>query len=285
MNNNEKSNNIKIRVITALILVSLVFIGLFSLPQISFGIITAFIILLAGTEWPKIIGKASAFNSALFVCGLILMMLIGLFAIQIKGHLGWASYIPMGLSFLMWLWLFYWILEYEKHERLLSQSKLLHVLLGLCILSFCWLGLNIIRDFQYGIFLTLFFLFLIWGVDTSAYFVGKIWGKTKLAPIVSPNKTWIGVYAAITYSFIIGAIAALSFPFSIQQRLGLIPLAVIVCLFSIIGDLTVSIFKRNFKLKDTGTILPGHGGFFDRIDSLTAGAPIFALGLMILGIN
>jgi phosphatidate cytidylyltransferase len=285
MNEVNKISNLAKRSITASILALLAFIALFTLPQVSYGIVTAFIIILTALEWPKLIGKGGAFNNMLFVCALILVMGFGVFVIQVTDHSGWASLILFALSFLLWIWLFAWVLTFEKKQRLLVNNTALNIILGLLILVFCWLGLNIIRDFAHGSFLTLFFLLLIWGADTIAYFAGKRWGTNKLAPVVSPKKTWEGVYGAVTFSLLLGLIAAALFPYSILQRLCLIPLAVIVTIFSIIGDLLISVFKRQYNLKDTGAILPGHGGMLDRVDSLIAGAPVFALGLMLLGLH
>ncbi len=285
MTKNSQFNNLTLRVVTATILAALVIFGVFYVPQISFGIITAFIMLFAATEWPRVIGTSGAFNTLKFLCCLIIFMAIGLLGIQLTGHSGVTSLILFFLSLLLWLWLFRWILCFSAKRQLLFQSHLIHALIGLFILTFCWLGLNVIRDFYFGKILILYFFMLIWGSDIAAYFAGKYWGTSKLIPAVSPKKTWMGVYAAIVFSIVLGGIAAVFFPFNLWQRLSFIPLSVVVCIISIWGDLLVSAFKRAFDLKDTGSLLPGHGGILDRIDSLAAGAPIFALGLLLMGLK
>lgn len=278
-------NNLTIRVITSIILIPILLLLIVKLPQISFGVVTGFIILLAGTEWPKLMGKDGLYNIMLFICVQIGFMAAGLFLLQFTGHNGWMSVVYFVLIFCMWLVYSYWVLYFERHGKLPIKQPLFIGLLGLFILMSWWLGLNIIRDVLYGKFFVLYVLVLIWGADTTAYFTGKRWGKAKITPTVSPNKTWEGVYGALIFSLIIGLIGAMSFPIDHVQRVLLIPLSVIVVIFSIVGDLTISMFKRQQKLKDTGALLPGHGGLLDRIDSLTAGVPVFALGLLLIGLQ
>lgn len=278
-------NNLKARVVTASLLIPVILIALFFLPEISFGVVSGFMILFASTEWPRLMGKTTLYDSMIFVCLMILSMALGLFVIQITGHNGWASVLYFLVVFFIWIGFLYWVLYFEGHGELPTKKNVILGLLGLVVLLSCWLGLNIIRDVTHGKFFVLFLLLLIWGADTSAYFVGKRLGKVKITPVVSPNKTWEGVWGALAFAVIFGFIGAIGFPLGFLQRLSLIPLSVIVVIFSIIGDLTVSAFKRQQKLKDTGALLPGHGGLLDRIDSLLAGAPVFALGLLIIGIH
>ncbi len=278
-------NNLKARILTAIVLIPIIFLGIIFLPDISFGIISAFVILFAGSEWPKLMGKHSLYDKMAFICGLIFFMAIGLFLIQITGHDGWVSRTLFSLALLLWIAFFYWVSYYEYYGQMLTQNHFVIGLLGFLILVMCWLGLNIVRNVEYGKFFILYLLLLIWGVDTAAYFSGRCWGKTKLAPRVSPNKSWAGVWGALIFSLIFALIAAVSFPLDFKQRVSLIPLSIIVTIFSIIGDLTISVFKRQQKIKDTSSLLPGHGGLLDRIDSLMAAAPIFALGLLLLGLQ
>jgi phosphatidate cytidylyltransferase len=119
---------------------------------------------------------------------------------------------------------------------------------------------------------------VVWAADIGAYFVGRLLGRHKLAPKVSPGKTWEGVAGGMAGSLAVGVAGA--YWFGIPAIL-LAPLAVVCGLVSVIGDLTVSVFKRNAKLKDSGWLLPGHGGVLDRIDSLTAAGPWLALGLQL----
>jgi phosphatidate cytidylyltransferase len=121
-------------------------------------------------------------------------------------------------------------------------------------------------------------LAIVWAADVGAYTFGRAFGRIKLAPAVSPGKTWEGV----TGGLISAAAAAWVAATLIKLPAGaLLALGVLTALASVVGDLAVSVFKRNVGLKDTGTLLPGHGGVMDRIDSLTAAIPVFVLGLML----
>jgi phosphatidate cytidylyltransferase len=131
-----------------------------------------------------------------------------------------------------------------------------------------------------GAALLLCMLLLVWAADIGAYFAGRAFGRLKLAPLVSPNKTWEGVLGGTLFALLIASAEAryLALPLVPYIGLGL----GVVCV-SIIGDLTESLFKRAAGLKDSGTLLPGHGGMLDRIDSITAAAPFYLLGLTWLG--
>jgi phosphatidate cytidylyltransferase len=152
---------------------------------------------------------------------------------------------------------------------------------GLVVLLGLWLAVvHLHGHSERGPELVLFLMLLIWTADTAAFFTGRRWGKTKLAPIISPGKTWAGVYGAL-----VGAAAAgllLSWWLSLSSVLTAV--AVMICVVtafvSVVGDLYESLVKRRRGVKDSGRLLPGHGGMLDRIDSLTAAAPVFTLGVL-----
>jgi phosphatidate cytidylyltransferase len=132
--------------------------------------------------------------------------------------------------------------------------------------------------------LMLFVMVTVWLADTGGYFAGKRWGKHRLAVMISPNKTWQGVAGAIVlvlFGALLAYLALLNGPISLVQWLMLI---VITALFSIIGDLIESVFKRSHDVKDSGNLLPGHGGVLDRIDSLLAAVPVFVIGIHFMGV-
>ena len=127
--------------------------------------------------------------------------------------------------------------------------------------------------------LVLYILILIWTADISAFFIGRRFGRHRLAPSISPGKTWEGVLGALSVSFII-----IAFGYPILQPgmsiLNWVVLGVISVIFSVIGDLLESSYKRIRNVKDSGTLLPGHGGMLDRLDSLIAAIPVFTIGFM-----
>lgn len=128
--------------------------------------------------------------------------------------------------------------------------------------------------------LALVALAVVWAADVGAFFVGRRFGRRKLAPRVSPGKTWEGVLGGVAAAMIVGAGAS----FWLETTRALIAVAGLAALVSVIGDLTVSMIKRNLGLKDTGHLLPGHGGVMDRIDGLTSALPLIAIGLQLSGL-
>jgi phosphatidate cytidylyltransferase len=123
--------------------------------------------------------------------------------------------------------------------------------------------------------MVLYLLGLVWAADIGAFFAGRTFGRVKLAPRVSPSKTWEGVLGGLIFGAVVAALGAAWLK---QPRLGFICLSVAVVFVSIVGDLTESMFKRYAGVKDSGALFPGHGGVLDRIDSVTAAAPVFLLG-------
>jgi phosphatidate cytidylyltransferase len=136
--------------------------------------------------------------------------------------------------------------------------------------------------YAYAPAILLFALAVVWAADMGAYFTGRRFGRVKLAPRISPGKTWegaIGGLAAVVLLLLVTRLAGLEMDVAV-----LIPFCLAVATLSIVGDLTVSMFKRNAGVKDSGTLFPGHGGVLDRIDSVAAAAPLFALGLSWTGL-
>jgi phosphatidate cytidylyltransferase len=124
-------------------------------------------------------------------------------------------------------------------------------------------------------------LLIVWIADIGAYFVGKGFGRVKLAPAISPGKTWEGVLGGLTAVVLLAAIGSPTLGIGIAV---LVPFCLAVSMLSVVGDLTVSMFKRAAGVKDSGSIFPGHGGLLDRMDSVTAAAPLFAFALRYTGI-
>ena len=121
---------------------------------------------------------------------------------------------------------------------------------------------------------------IVWIADVGAYFSGKTFGRVKLAPAISPGKTWEGVIGGLLLVLAAVAVVALQQGFPLAVAL---PFCAAVALISIVGDLTVSMFKRHTGIKDSGNLFPGHGGVLDRVDSVSAAAPLFAIGLRWFG--
>lgn len=129
-----------------------------------------------------------------------------------------------------------------------------------------------------GPVMLVFTLLVVCAADVGGYFVGRRVGGAKLAPKVSPNKTWAGVFGGLALSALIGALGSVMWDFPWYL---LVPMCVFTAAVSVVGDLTISLFKREAGLKDSGNLFPGHGGILDRVDSISAGATLFVAGLML----
>ncbi len=269
---------LKQRLLTALVLIPLV-VWLISLStQIVAGVL-GFVVVIGAWEWAGLCGWQSGMIRGIYalVMALVLFMLYWFELTEIMMPI-------LFLACLWWLLALFWVLRYQMGRNLLPQLALIKALLGFFILLPAWAALLILHK-DYGWHSVIFLFVLIWTADSGAYFAGKAWGKRKLADKVSPGKSWEGVLGALVMS------AIFSIGYAVFQSIPLLSLLffVLLCLLtvmvSILGDLLESLFKRQMGVKDSGQILPGHGGILDRIDSLTSAAPVFVTGLILLGIS
>jgi len=174
-------------------------------------------------------------------------------------------------------WVLFRISAVEQREQ--GQISFKWLLLGLFTLVPSYLALIAVHgSHQWGPKLMLYIICLLWVVDTGAYFAGKRWGKDKLAPVLSPGKTWQGVMGGLVAATFY-ALAGLYWLDWQSSSVGFVLLTLLAASLSVVGDLLESLLKREAGAKDSGSILPGHGGVLDRVDSLLAAAPIFVAGL------
>jgi phosphatidate cytidylyltransferase len=185
----------------------------------------------------------------------------------------------MGLVVLWWVITLLRLLHYRHHPLRPGVRRGMAVVAGLIVLGGTFLALLRLR-IEFGPASILVLLVLIWGADTAAYFAGRTWGRHKLLVNVSPGKSWEGVYGALLAMLLL-AVATRTFIPGAMDNLFLV-LALVTTVFSIVGDLNESLYKRQAGVKDSGQLLPGHGGILDRIDSLTAAAPVFYTGLQVI---
>ncbi len=270
---------LKQRVITAAILIPLFIFLIFGVSPRIFSVVTAIIMLIGAWEWTLLMG-VTRFPQCFFYPVVMFFVLILMFAL-IYLHKLFIPYI-LYIALVWWLLATLLVVCYPKASVLWGKSILVRAIMGFLVLIPCWLAINFIRV-AYGPYLLLFLFILIWGADIGAYFAGKKWGKNKLAPEVSPGKTWQGLYGAIVVTLLVALLGSWWFAIPAQEWWAVIALSLITVLFSVVGDLFESMLKRNVGVKDSGQIFPGHGGLLDRIDSLTAAAPVFALGSLLLG--
>lgn len=263
---------LKQRIITALILIPIFVFLIFTLPVWGFGILSGCIVLLAAWEWSYLMGIQSLGKSIIYAIVIAIILLLSL-----QFNIIYA----LGIAFVFWLVGLLLVVYYPRGSGLWGKGLFLRAWMGIFVLVPAWLALNII--FSNSPYSLLFLFVLIWGADSGAYFVGRKWGKHKLLPTVSPGKTWEGLIGALVISLIIVCITLFLTKTPFYYWPWAILLALITVLFSVLGDLFESMVKRNAGVKDSGRLLPGHGGVLDRIDSLTAAAPIFALGAIVMG--
>ncbi len=272
---------LKQRVLTAIILVPLVIGGIFALTTQQFSFVLALFVVLGAWEWARLVKLDSLPQR----CSYLFVLLLLLIACSYLRMFDEFLFALLSISVIWWLAKIHFLISFREPECQLTQQRWRWGSLGqgLMLLIPAWLSLVVIHSQpQHGPWLLLYLMLLIWGADSGAYFSGRKWGRHKLAPHVSPGKTWEGLYGAMVLCLLLSVVATYGFDFELVAGLFFVILSMVAVLFSVMGDLLESAYKRRAGVKDSGTILPGHGGILDRIDSMTAAAPVFALGLGVM---
>jgi len=278
------------RVITASVLAPLVVLAIFMLPHVYFSLIWGIVLLIAAWEWANLAEVKTVFGKVLYLFTLLIPMLFLHFWTQMLEMLAqmtnwpeirnYSSYIEflMVPAVLFWFWVMLKIRKSgaELLELKLSLGKKLFI--GGFVLVLAWFFLSRLMVLEAPP-MTMYLFLLIWAADIAAYFAGKKFGITKLAIEISPGKTVEGMYGGLTAAIVMGLCFTLYFGFSALSIIDFMLLSAITVLVSIYGDLFFSAAKRIRGVKDTGSILPGHGGILDRLDSIIAAVPIFYSGI------
>ena len=265
---------LKQRVITALILAPILLGAIFLLPNHWFALFLALPLMLGASEWANIMGyeQESARLPFVITVGVLLSLC---YWVAIKGILL--------LAMVWWLVAFFLVRAYPDKVQLWSGKGVLFII-GLAVLVPAWMALVMLQGQENGPYWVMYVMFLVWGADTGAYFVGRKLGKTKLAPAVSPGKSMAGLWGGVGTTFLIALGVALWTDAAANVGLVLFLLVSMLAVFaSVLGDLAESMFKRHRGIKDSSRLLPGHGGILDRIDSVTAAAPVFVGSMYLLG--
>lgn len=264
------------RIITALVLVAVVLSCMFATnSQYPMSVLMIIASGIAGYEWSKLMPhkEAEVNKSKAMVFGLF----VALFS-SLALYLDDLALLLWVASILTWLLSMHWVKSYPDYDGWYNAS--LNVI-GVILIS---AAVTAIFDVWKSSPWWLMYLFLlVWGADSGAYFVGRKMGKRKLAPKVSPNKSIEGLLGGvITVTVVIVAVQISFLKLTLLQHILFFILSIITVFSSVLGDLFESMIKRRAGIKDSGRILPGHGGVLDRIDSLLAAAPIFAAGVCVL---
>lgn len=267
---------LKLRLVSALVLAPLVVLGVLKLDTTQFALLVAVAILIAAWEWSALASLRTPWARAAYVAATaVLLMLVW----RAAGSERLVNAV-LAMALAWWLFALFWITRPEWGQKPSWTHTLIKAILGFGLLASVWLALVVLHSrADQGPLWVLFALVLVWVADSGAYFSGRLWGKNKLAPKVSPGKTWEGVYGALVAS----ATFAIGFGtwkgFEGWEKTSFMLICLITVLFSIAGDLLESLLKRHQGIKDSGSIIPGHGGILDRIDSMLAAIPVFLIGL------
>lgn len=257
------------RVITALILAPLVLAAVFYLPPLGFAIFFWVVAALGVYEWAGLLKIEQVWKRVSFVG---VYAVLALMVYQVPQH--YANILT--LTCLLWVFAAIAVLRFPRDIELFRQPWLVAIV-GLTIATGAWVSLMVIRAHDQGSLWLLWILVLVWGADVGAYFAGRAFGRRALAPAVSPGKTWEGVIGGGVLAGLVCGGAIILWQANIWFWLGL---TVVLIAVSVFGDLFESLLKRTTGIKDSGTLLPGHGGVLDRIDSILAVLPVLAIILI-----
>jgi len=281
---------LKTRVITALVMLAVLLVATLWTTPFQFSLFVSAILLVGVQEWTSLMGLRGPVRRGLYLLGFVVAM----------GLLAWAMGLgpeaselsrPVvlgitGIGVLFWLYAFSLIKSFPATQAQWATLPRTAVI-GLLALLPTWCALIQLKYLNVAGYMVIAVIALVSIADIGAFFVGRAFGRSKLAPTVSPGKSWAGFWGGMTAS----ALLALSLLYPIHQFVNalspwsaamLLITAVGVAVFSVLGDLFESMLKRSQGMKDSGRTLPGHGGVLDRIDSLTAAAPVFVFFLLVL---
>ena len=276
---------LKQRVITALIMAGLFLAAIAFLPLPGLALLFGILVGMGAWEWSRMAGFQSPIARATYV----LLVIAGLAAAYLYCQLDDAP--PrelvqpfLGLACLWWSFALLWVKGYPD-SAVLWRTTAMRCLMGLLILIPAWMSAVYLLSFPQGGVLIVVMVIVVATAVIGAYFTGKRFGQHKLAERVSPAKTWEGFWGGVVACAVLAVLLFYLLPDG-AAHIGLVSVVavtIITGLASVTGDLTVSMVKRESGVKDSGSLLPGHGGVLDRLDSLSAAAPVFALGLLLVG--
>ncbi len=254
------------------------------LPVEAMALLFTAMVLIAGWEWAALAGLSSVTSRVLFSGAVLLLIVLTAWHCQIFSEsVQWHRVRDvLGLGCLWWAIALLWVKSYPG-SAVIWHSIPMRLLMGLLTLLPAWLALVYLRLHEFGVPIIFILIALVASADIGAYFTGRAWGNAKLAPNVSPGKSWAGFWGGLALSTSLAALLWFLFGRDHWSLVAVVVVAIFTALASVLGDLLESMVKRERGVKDSGTILPGHGGMMDRLDSMSAAAPVFALSLILIG--
>jgi phosphatidate cytidylyltransferase len=266
------SEALRKRIVTAVVLAGTFIAILFLLPPLATVLVVTGMVIAGAWEWSAFLRLRTAALRLGYVA-LVATLLYVAWRFSFSAH---ARELLLAIAVLWWLTALVWVMRAPRQVPGWAAA-----LAGVLALVPSWLALVLLRHAPQGADWVLFALVLVFVADIGAFFAGRRFGRLRLAPDVSPGKTWEGAVGGIALSALVAVAGSVRFDVPLAQFL---PLCLAAVAFSIVGDLTESLLKRSAGLKDSGSILPGHGGVMDRIDSITGAAPVLLLGLTLMGV-
>lgn len=263
------------RVATAVVLIALVLVLLFYLPPIGFQAAVVIVMSLASWEWATMVGVKTFHNKAILI-------LIS-WAVLYVAHLD--PFVSLWVAMVWWFLAFAKLHTYPRGKDYWRHNIFILTGMSIPVLVPFALGLMVLREQPHGIWQVLYVMIMVWAADTGGYAAGKLWGTWKIAPSLSPKKSYQGFAGSLLAALIVAAVAAWQIHLARDEYFIWFGFAALITLFALMGDLFESMIKRAMDVKDSGTLLPGHGGLLDRIDALTAAVPLFALFSLMHGVH
>ena len=270
------------RVIAAAIMAPVAILAVLYLPSEFLAALVAALMMLGLWEWTLLAGLRDRVWRAAYLVGNAALMVAlvwgagrGLFTLKLVSLLG----------ALWWLLVLLWLTRFELAASDNGWSRALKLFTGSVSVIPAWAALCLLHASQpKGPAWALFALLIVWAADSGAYFIGVRFGKNKLAPRISPGKSWEGFFGGLLATLLLATVALSFLGLSWTSLPGILLLTAVTALFSVAGDLFESLLKRHAGTKDSSDLIPGHGGVLDRVDSLLAALPVFVVGKEWLGL-
>jgi len=273
------------RVLTALAMAGLFLIGMFLLPVVALAAVFVGVVALGAWEWAALSGFAQRPGRLIYSALVAASCALLYWLLDLGTRPERTAVQPvLGLSCLWWCFALLWVRSFPG-SAMIWNSRPMRAIMGLLVRVPAWVAAVYLLSLEHGAWLLVALVLLVAVADIGAFFTGKRFGRRKLAPLVSPAKTWEGFWGGLACVTVLALLAWWVLPLEAHGPglAAVIAVAVISALASVLGDLTVSMVKRESGVKDSSGLLPGHGGLLDRLDSLCSAAPTYALGLLLAG--